>query len=380
MRIMEILEKKCSAKSFRAHRYSLDDQSSNSVEYEAKREVTKNIAETNPPEGAKCLKQLSEKVVLGGSRLSYFLDGSRRVYKVDDLVFTSGGVKSIYPVVAGQVAVACCKRRDGKLTLEEFIEEKDIAIPDIANADRTKGFFDGLALELQNSRYINGLPISFNNVLVYKTARVGDEKYEDKGVAKIQEKMIEKEKELVARLVSKERINDDNYLVKDGSLEYRLTNERKTEHQLELFRKNYKFVIGVSKRFNPELYLGKNNKPNPGFIAELQCYHRTPVVLSQHEGINFGVWYIRIRGAEKTRSPFDGVIKVEKMLVTDEELSTLCLNSEEVDNLTAHLINERNPVCYGSDERWGNHIYPIYLTESYIKQKYMSTESFLQLF
>jgi predicted nuclease of restriction endonuclease-like (RecB) superfamily len=41
---------------------------------------------------------------------------------------------------------------------------------------------------------------------------------------------------------------------------------------------------------------------------------------------------------------------------------------------------ERNPVCYGSDMRWANHLYPVYLTERYVKSHYLSTESFLHLF
>ena len=68
------------------------------------------------------------------------------------------------------------------------------------------------------------------------------------------------------------------------------------------------------------------------------------------------------------------------MLVTDKELEKLKLYSTEVNTLSANLINERNPVCYGLDSRWANHIYPVYLTEQYIKQMYIGTQAFLQLF
>lgn len=67
------------------------------------------------------------------------------------------------------------------------------------------------------------------------------------------------------------------------------------------------------------------------------------------------------------------------MLVTHEEIDD-GIDSALVDTLSAYLINERNPVCYGSDLRWANHIYPIYLTESFVKSKYLSAESFLHLF
>ena len=81
-----------------------------------------------------------------------------------------------------------------------------------------------------------------------------------------------------------------------------------------------------------------------------------------------------------SNSPFDGVVKVEKILVTDAEIDTEKFDSDEADMLSACLINERNPVCYGTDGRWANHIYPIFLTESFIKSRSISAETFLNLF
>ena len=68
------------------------------------------------------------------------------------------------------------------------------------------------------------------------------------------------------------------------------------------------------------------------------------------------------------------------MLVTQSEREQGIINSDEIDTLSAYILNERCPVCYGNDARWANHIYPIYLTEQYIKSKYISTEAFLHLF
>ena len=150
-----------------------------------------------------------------------------------------------------------------------------------------------------------------------------------------------------------------------------------------MFKNNYSWVLGASKNFNPEICLDINGKPNPGFIADLPLYHRTPVAcfVSDFLGddIQFAVWYIRLRDKKRTRTPFDGILKVEKILVTQEDVDN-GIDSDLVDVLSAYLINERNPVCYGSDLRWANHIYPVYLTESFVKSKYLSTESFLHLF
>ena len=100
--------------------------------------------------------------------------------------------------------------------------------------------------------------------------------------------------------------------------------------------------------------------------------------LSRIDG-KFAVWYVRLREARKTRGPFDGIVKVEKILVSDGE-EEYGLASTEIDNISAWLMNERNPVCYGKDDRWANHLYPVYLTETFIKSKYLGTVHFINLF
>ena len=56
------------------------------------------------------------------------------------------------------------------------------------------------------------------------------------------------------------------------------------------------------------------------------------------------------------------------------------IDSDVIDLLSANIINERNPACYGADRRWANHLYPVYLTETFVKSKYISEETFLHLF
>ena len=65
--------------------------------------------------------------------------------------------------------------------------------------------------------------------------------------------------------------------------------------------------------------------------------------------------------------------------VSDEQMEE-GLDSSEVDMITANIINERNPVCYGADHRWANHLYPIYVTETFVKSKYLGENMFLNLF
>lgn len=48
--------------------------------------------------------------------------------------------------------------------------------------------------------------------------------------------------------------------------------------------------------------------------------------------------------------------------------------------ISANLIREAHPVCYGSDSRWANHLYPVYLTESFCKSHYIDSNIILNLF
>jgi hypothetical protein len=197
--------------------------------------------------------------------------------------------------------------------------------------------------------------------------------------------MIEREKGIVASLVQDNSLNIDNYLLKDGSLEYKTLGIGGYK-DLSILKSNYKRVVGVSKSFNPERCIDSTGRSNAKKIAELDLYHRTPAYMFESgmskgvEGnVRFSIWYLRVRDKRYTASPFEGIIKIEKILVSEKE-QEYGLDTEEIDLISAHLINERNPVCYGSDNRWANHIYPVYLTETYIKSIYLSNEFFINLF
>lgn len=386
-KITQILAEETGGKSYKAHKYSLDTERS-TLDYDETQVHTfiwKKRGETEPHTTYKSLKELADTLAKRDEQvLTYFLDGSRHVYKVDDMAYPqSGGRSVIYPTIAGQVGVGICKRQNKQMTHEALIREFIVSVPRIADPSGKGGFFEALSVKLNGSKELERILQSgwrFSTPIPYDT-RTDERKFEDRGTAKIQDAMIEREKEMVKRLVREGKLNQDNYLVKDGSLEYRLAKSDKDDDKsFQTFKQNYNWVIGLSKSFNPESCFEKG-KANPGLIADLPLYHRTPAAFfgSEKEPLAFAVWYIRLRPENRTRTPFDGILKVEKILVRDDELK-YGMETETVDRLSALIINERNPTCYGTDIRWANHIYPIYLTESYVKSQYLSAESFLHLF
>jgi len=379
-KILDFLADETDGKNYKSYKYCFESIEVPRLKYEDKKGI--QIRKKGETDGSltttKSLEQLATKIRINSNPLfKYFLDGSRRTYKVDDIAYG----KKLYPIIAGQIGVAVCERQD-KDTFKPISLNNPlvISVPEIANAQTTIGnnelFFNNLLKKLNTQQVLEKQKLEIKSILPYsnKDLREND-KYEDRGVAKIQDAMIALEQEAVFKLVRERRLNDESFLIKDGSLEYMKSGDAK---DLSLIKSNYDCVIGVSKSFNPEA-LSKDIKDISRRIAELDLYHRTPAFMYQTERIpdvKFAVWYLRIR---ETLSPFEGVLKIEKILVRDTQEEE-GLDSDEIDLISANLINERNPVCYGKDNRWAKHLYPIHLTESYIKSKYLSDIHFINLF
>lgn len=390
--IIKLIAKETYGESYQAQKIELELETDIASRIDSRESQLENPkhGETLKHKSYVQLKELSQKLSQSDTQiLTYFLDGSRHVYKIDDIAYQQSNLrKLVYPIVAGQVTVGCCRRDRKKMFAEKFLGENVLALPDIANANDSRGFFPALRTKINNLFQNKTFNVTIAKILDYSTSQVGDkiQEFENRAISKIQNHMYQAEQDMVAELVAHNKLNQKNYLIKDGSLEYRIdSNIISNKKKFMTFKNNYGYVIGVSKKFNPALWVtGKTLKPNPGFIAELPLFHRTPVICYEnfdfHGDIKFAVWYVRIRERKYTESAFDGIVKIEKMLVTREESETGKIDSDLVDYLSAYIINERNPVCYGSDSRWANHIYPIFLTESYIKSKCISAETFLNLF
>jgi len=379
-RILDFIADETDGKNFKSYKYCFEGVSIPRIEYDDKERIrVKDKGETDRSlTKSKSIEGLAKRLANNRKPLfKYFLDGSRRTYKVDDIAYG----RKLYPVIAGQIGVAICERKD-KHTFKSSILKNPlvIAIPEVSNAQTTINnsnlFFNNLVKKLNEQHILKRQNLSFNKILSYSSSNLQDsDKYEDRGVAKIQDEMIALEQDVVFELVKARKLNDDSFLIKDGSLEYMKAAEGK---ELSLIKSNYDCVVGVSKAFNPES-LSNDVKDISRKIAELKLFHRTPAFMyktSYISDVKFAVWYLRIRN---TLSPFDGVLKIEKILVRDiqEEEG---LDSDEIDLISANIINERNPVSYGKDNRWAKHLYPIYLTENYIKSKYLSDMHFINLF
>lgn len=376
---------------YKTRKSSLDVNDKDDIDYDDREKPTEQIL-------SDCIAETDKtrvKTVVIDKRLfklcqmplfAYFLDGSRHVYKVDDIAIGS----KIYPVLAGQIIVGCCQRKD-RDTFKKFRLDRKVVIclpkafkdgTGAKEEDLCRSYCDKINERLKDNPFIQQSGIKIDSILLYKTD--GDSKFgtdknalKDSGVSKIQGEMIQSEQAMVGELCKGGFLDDEHFLIKDGSLEYRdYFSEKMTSVQTAQLRTNYKHVVGISKMFNPDLLLDYERKKLSKTIANLCPNERTKVYRYKSGDFDFAIWYLRIRNQDSFReTQFSDVVKCEMIIDKGSLLSTDLVNL-----LSANLIKEAYPTCYGKDGRWGNHLYPVFLTESFCKSNYINQDILLNLF
>lgn len=305
------------------------------------------------------------------SNFSFFMDGSRRTYKIGDIVIDGG--KKIYPVVIAQIRAGCTER-DGakKLHSHQTILRKNLLL--LSDKINTVDFKE-IQQRLMRTAVAKEM---FLEVVSY---RFESEKHNvpvNAAIAKANSMMHDMEIEILSNMVKSGSLDTDRMLVVDGPLQFLRQDTGKPEFP-DLFYN----VIGVSKSFNPMLPAsGKSKRGGTQIGAELlklEYGERTPVFMKENDrGRRFGVWYLRIRPKNRVSNPLEGIIKIEKMALEDYYDSGI--PTDIIDIISLSLLNECSPTCYGRDERWASHLYPIYLTETLIKSTFESDLVFINNF
>lgn len=175
-KIMEIIEKETKGKSYHTYKYSYDSIGLPSIDYDDdpnKIMKWKDSGETGSPKKSIDLKPLADQLQSVGEKplLKYFLDGSRHVFKVDDIAYN----KQVFPVVAGQIGIGCCKRENKHMSKERFYRELVLALPDKANADGwdDAAYFAAKVKKLNESEELKRLGLHFSAIIPCSTSKAG---------------------------------------------------------------------------------------------------------------------------------------------------------------------------------------------------------------
>lgn len=316
------------------------------------------------------------------SRFKYFLDGTRHVYKVGDIAIDG----TVYPLAVGQIIVGYCGRDGRDIKYCQFKRIIVLAVPRQWDLNHQGANFfrrqcDEINKRIQGTPLFSKFGIKIDYVIPYglgsaNTQELGRNKYLRLATACIQNEMLDQERLLVQELVMNGIVSDNNaMLIKDGSIEYKrdFTNRPDADLADAKLISNFQDVVGVSKMFDPEL-LSKREPRIGTMIAELKPMHRTPAYRYTHEDKNYCVWYLRLRDTLNRSNNYADIIKVEMLMPFNRSKETSLINS-----ISAHLINEAYPVCYGHDSRWANHLYPVHITERFCKSMFIDEKLIIRI-
>lgn len=338
--------------------------------YQDEGDDTKEIEEAF--ETNKCKKK--RKVELVGSErwssgFKYFMDGSRRTYKIGEMVLEG---KKIYPVVVAQIRAGCTMRESNKkIHSYTNIQKKNLLLLSDRINDED---FDEIKKRILVTKTAKNINL---DIVKYKFEKAKDSLPVKAAIAKANAIMHEMEICILNDLVHSNTLEPGRMLIVDGPLQFIGQDTGKKE-----FADLFYNVVGVSKNFNPMLLTSEKSKSKARQIGpellELGYGERTPVFLKENSRKRrYGFWYLRIRPKDSVDNPFGGIIKVEKMAVVEDING---LDSTVVDNISLSLLYEGSPTCYGRDTRWASHLYPIYLTETFIKSSFESDVAFINSF
>ncbi|MEO5370981.1 MAG: hypothetical protein H7833_13000 [Magnetococcus sp. DMHC-1] len=296
------------------------------------------------------------------SLFRYFIDGSRKTYRVADL--EHGG--RYFPLIAAQVGVAVCKRDrhasggcglvpvSGKtevintLILPSLVGESDISEIRSVVADKARVKFEIITYNMKQDKS----PL-------------------DLAAAAAMQRMHDMEVSAACELAKSGALSNDVMLVIDGSLMFR-------NQKFDII--DFRNVIGIAKRFKPDFTVGDKRKVDVGSVVRRLSYgERTMVFKRSFRNSNIGSWFLRIRPPEKVQGSLGGVVKLELFALGEAEKEN-GFDPDRVNVISRHVLSERNVTPYGVDDRWATHLYPVYLTETYLKNQFMSHVAFKGLF
>gem|GEM_PF-1248807 len=306
----------------------------------------------------------------GASFFRFFLDGAQRSYRVIEASISG----HYLPFCAGQVGVAVLERNNnGRFTTVEKLTtvQNVLAIPNLVPEDSASDLSEQINAELCEKHHFK--------IIRYDYSSKEDKDPGDLGRAMIIDTMQRLELQTIRAMIQRNMISDRAMLAKDGGLQYRHDKIK----DLQLSKDDIvqlRNVIGLAKTFEPSLTLGKGrNRQSLGNITKgLQWRERTTVIRPpDNKDTTYGWWYLRLRPTDWMYSPLQGIIKIEVFAMGEEKEDGI--SQSRADTISSYVLAERNVTPYKTDARWATHIYPIFLTETYLRSSFLSHTRFKSL-
>jgi len=287
----------------------------------------------------------------------HFIDGSVQTY----VLGTGIEQNRNFPIVLAQIGAAALKREDDGRMVKAYSESKILMLlPFNKMSEQTLRNITQV-VEQTTDGAIELVDTSSADVDLGTADEAQDPTSRATGIAKSRMRAIERE---IAVTVGEN--SDTNFIVdgtiRSGSFGWGQSVPKKTVAISKSFTQRPKFE--VFGRGEVEM------KNLPRLLSGLKYEHRTPAFFTSQGKVIF--WYLRMRHQGQVDYPLMGVIKVEAPAENPNEK----LATETIDLISSCLLAERTVSPYGNDVRWHAHIYPVFVTEEYIKHMFYTRDVF----
>ena len=293
------------------------------------------------------------------SLFNYFMDGSMRTINAG---YVRDPKERFLPIFLAQVGVGATKLDGKRIGVEDFTSKNILFLPDAFRK------YDEHTMRARVADVAHSSSQKLDVDLKCYSVELDTEPI-DEARKQILAEMHKLETDLIKSYAKSNKVSRDCLLIIDGSLQF----YENLEHDKEAFHN----VVGVSKSFklNRQIGSGTRSRRVGTYVAELRPRHRTPAhkIHIQRVNLTVGAWYMRLRSPTQNSDSFstDGVVKIE--LFPDDATGTEpALDTNRCNRISRHILALRHPATPSTDSRWASHLYPIYLTERYIKSRFRS--------
>lgn len=289
----------------------------------------------------------------------FFIDGSQRITNAGYVVDPK---KRYLPLIIAQTGVATTELKGSQLRLRHYDSINTLFFPDSFSAEDLD-HAEVVACEAAKSSRLP-LDLSFDH---YEVDDTDSRPPVDRARARVLRKMHKMEVDRIVSLANAGDISRKALLLIDGSIEFYVDMDR---HK-EAFRN----VVGVAKSFNLHrpYQSGSSAERVGSVISRLPAGHRTPARGTPHRNLTIASWYLRLHGRSRMASleyP-DGVVKIE-VFPDDPSDDSPIVDAARCARISEHVFALRAPATPNTDVRWASHLYPVHLTERYIKTQFRS--------
>lgn len=318
--------------------------------------VTSDLAETSAETNHINVREADGEPV----NISFFEDGAKRgssmfvctlKQKENDLYNEVD-----YPLCLAQTVTTCCSRSsEGRIDIEKAVS-------------KTYLIMHKRLLERLNNNDDNNLKESINSAINTGKKNINlcdiisfDPDEKEYAHTKATQILRRQEAALIEDMAKSESVNEDNWMVVDGPLSIKEANIQNFKN------KGYRYMVGIEKSFHDKY----EKRPFAQTINTLQEGYRTLAYIprSKRGNAKVALWYLRLRRPDRSNDR-SHIVACELLIPEEQEK----IETNLINRVSKAILNEAYPLCYGSDERWRTHLYPVFVTERTCKSLFHSKE------